>query len=88
MDPQQADRFLMRPSEVAARLSVSRTWVYNAAQSGRIPSIRIGGQDGPLRFIPEDVDSWLQEARGRWRPGRGPVATRSIVAGGSLRAAS
>ena len=45
------------------RLAVSRTWVYESAKSGRIPSIRIGGPDGPLRFIPEDLDRWLQEAR-------------------------
>jgi hypothetical protein len=27
-------------------LGVSR-WVYDAARSGRIPSVRLGGQDGP-----------------------------------------
>jgi excisionase family DNA binding protein len=54
---------LLKPSEVAERLAVSRTWVYDAAKSGRIPSIRIGDEDGPLRFIAEDLDRWLQEAR-------------------------
>jgi excisionase family DNA binding protein len=66
---------LLKPAEVAARLAVSRTWLYDAAKTGRIPSIRIGGDDGPLRFVPEDIDRWLREARSAWLPGRGPVAT-------------
>jgi excisionase family DNA binding protein len=67
---------LLKPAEVAARLAVSRTWLYEAARSGRIPSIRIGGEDGPIRFFPEDVERWLDEARSSWLPGRGPVATQ------------
>jgi excisionase family DNA binding protein len=54
---------LLKPAEVAARLGVSRTWLYEAARTGRIPSIRIGGRDGPLRFIPEDLQRWIDEAR-------------------------
>jgi excisionase family DNA binding protein len=57
---------LLRPTDVAERLSVSRAWVYEAAKTGRIPSIRIGGDDGPLRFVPEDIDRWLADARARW----------------------
>jgi excisionase family DNA binding protein len=72
----QPKTILLKPAEVAARLAVSRTWLYDAAKSGRIPSIRIGGEDGPLRFVPEDVDRWLQEARSAWLPGKSPVATR------------
>jgi excisionase family DNA binding protein len=72
----QSQMVLLKPAEVAARLAVSRTWLYDAAKSGRIPSIRIGGDDGPLRFVPEDIDRWLQEARSSWLPGRSPVATR------------
>jgi hypothetical protein len=34
------------------------------AKAGRIPSVRIGGQAGTLRFIPEDIEEWLAEARG------------------------
>jgi excisionase family DNA binding protein len=47
---------LLKPTEVAKRLAVSRTWVYDAAKAGRIPAVRIGGDDGPLRFVAEDVD--------------------------------
>ncbi|MFI4990903.1 MAG: helix-turn-helix domain-containing protein [Solirubrobacterales bacterium] len=61
---------LLKPAEVAARLSVSRTWLYDAARDGRIPSVRIGGRDGPLRFVPEDLAQWLAEARAQWTPGQ------------------
>jgi excisionase family DNA binding protein len=59
---------LLKPNEVAQMLAVSRAWVYEAARSGRIPSVRIGGEDGPLRFVPEDIDRWLAEARAEWSP--------------------
>jgi excisionase family DNA binding protein len=61
---------LLRPNDVARLLSVSRAWVYEAARTGRIPSFRLGGEDGPLRFVAEDVERWLAEARGGWLPGR------------------
>jgi excisionase family DNA binding protein len=61
---------LLRPNDLARRLAVSRAWVYEAAKSGRIPSVRIGGVDGPLRFVPDDIERWLAEARSAWVPGR------------------
>jgi excisionase family DNA binding protein len=67
---------LLKPTEVADRLSVSRAWVYDAAKVGRIPAIRIGGEDGPLRFVAKDIEEWLAEARSRWMPGSRTVATR------------
>jgi excisionase family DNA binding protein len=76
MDPRSGRPSLIRPGDVAKDLAVSRTWVYDAANAGRIPSIRIGGEDGPLRFVPEDLDRWIDEARKAWRPGSGSVATR------------
>ena len=66
---------LLRPIDVAERLSVSRAWVYDAAKVGRIPAIRIGGKDGPLRFVADDLERWIDEARAAWTPGRGTVAT-------------
>ena len=56
-------RQLLRPSEVAVKLQVSRTWVYAAATDGRLPSVRLGGPKGPLRFFADDIDGWLDEAR-------------------------
>jgi excisionase family DNA binding protein len=67
---------LLRPTVVARRLGVSRSWLYDAAKTGRIPSIRIGGENGPLRFHPEDVEHWVDDARAAWLPGRPAVATR------------
>jgi excisionase family DNA binding protein len=67
---------LLKPTEVAERLSVSWTWVYDAAKVGRIPAIRVGGEDGPLRFFAEDLEAWLSDARSRWTPGSHNVATR------------
>jgi excisionase family DNA binding protein len=67
---------LLKPNDVADRLSVSRAWVYDAAKVGRIPAIRIGGQDGPLRFVAEDVERWLDDARASWTPGRSTAVTR------------
>ena len=60
---------LLKPGEVARMLQVSRTWLYNAAKDGRIPSVRLGGPDGPVRFVEEDIEQWLERARQAWRPG-------------------
>jgi excisionase family DNA binding protein len=65
---------LLKPSDVAERLGVSRTWLYAAARTGRIPSIRLGDDNGPLRFIEADVDDWLERTRAAWVPGRAPAA--------------
>jgi len=67
---------LLKPSEVVRYLGTSRTWVYDAAKRGDIPSIRLGTPDGPLRFIESDLENWIAEARARWQPGRAAV-TRS-----------
>jgi excisionase family DNA binding protein len=66
---------LLKPTEVARMLGVSRTWLYDAAKDGRIPSVRLGGPEGPLRFIQEDLDDWLERARRSWRPGDSSVQT-------------
>jgi len=67
---------LLRPNDVARLFAVSRAWVYEAARSGRIPSVRLGGEDGPLRFVADDLERWLADARASWLPGRSrrPVA--------------
>jgi excisionase family DNA binding protein len=65
---------LLKPSEVVRYLGTSRSWVYDAAKRGDIPSIRLGTSDGPLRFIESDLENWIAEARARWQPGRAAVA--------------
>jgi excisionase family DNA binding protein len=44
--------------EVAQRLKVSRSWVYAKAESGALPSLRVGGM---LRFDPGAVRRFAQE---------------------------
>lgn len=61
---------LLKPSEVARNFGVSRTWVYDAAKDGKLPSVRLGGPDGPLRFVAEDLIAWLDERRRTWTPSR------------------
>lgn len=67
---------LLKPAEVAAELGVSRAWLYDAAKTGRIPAVRLGGQEGPLRFVPQDLRRWIDEAREAWSPGRSAPPTR------------
>ena len=67
---------LLKPSDLVRRLGTSRSWVYDRAKNGDIPAIRLGDADGPLRFIEQDVESWIDDARARWRPGHAPVSTR------------
>lgn len=60
---------LLRPGEVAVMLGVSRSWLYEAAKDGRVPCVRLGGPDGPLRFVARDLSEWLERARAGWLPG-------------------
>lgn len=66
---------LLRPAEVAQMLGVSRSWLYGAAKDGRIPCVRLGGSDGPLRFVERDLLEWLERARACWRPGESSATT-------------
>jgi excisionase family DNA binding protein len=71
------DTDLLKPTEIADRLGVSRSWVYEAAKTGRIPCVRLGGPDGPLRFLREDVEAWLARARRSWLPGQSAARAAS-----------
>ena len=74
------DTDLLKPTDVARRLGVSRSWVYDAAASGRIPCVRLGGPGGPLRFLPGDVEIWLEQARQSWLPGGSAERTTTRAA--------
>ena len=54
---------LLKPADVARRLGVSRSWLYEAAREGRVPCLRLGGADGPLRFSEDDLAVWLEQGR-------------------------
>jgi excisionase family DNA binding protein len=60
---------LLTASQVARRLSVSRNWVYQAVEDGRLPYRRLG-PGGPIRFVASEIDEWLDAQRRGWTPGR------------------
>jgi len=53
---------LWRVEDVAAFLSMSKSWVYKEAEMGRLPFVRIGAS---LRFFPEEVRGYLERQRPR-----------------------
>jgi excisionase family DNA binding protein len=71
---------LLKPADVCAQLKVSRAWLYRAAADGRIPSLRLGGPDGPVRFEPREIAAWLERSRASWQPGDSGTATLRRVA--------
>lgn len=80
-DADGTDLRLLRPGEVADLLGVSRSWLYAAAHEGRIPSVRLGGADGPVRFQRDALEVWIaagsqrepaREARAVNEPRRAP----------------
>jgi excisionase family DNA binding protein len=52
---------LLKPEEVRQLLNVSRSWLYEAANDGRIPSVRLGA-GGPIRFERKAIEEWLQSS--------------------------
>jgi excisionase family DNA binding protein len=64
------DYRLLTPVQVRDVLGVSRSWVYRAASDGRLPSIRLGGPTGPIRFVEADLIAHLERARAKWHRGR------------------
>ena len=54
---------LLKPMQIAERWGVSRSWVYRAAEDGRIPHLRLGGTGGPLRFSPSEISHFEEQAR-------------------------
>lgn len=51
---------LRSPAEVADELGFSRSHVYTLADSGALPSIKIGKA---VRFDPKDVERFIREHR-------------------------
>ena len=70
-----SERTLLKPAEVCAQLQVSRAWLYRAAADGGIPSSRLGGPDGALRFEACELAAWIERSRAAWRPGDSSTAT-------------
>ena len=60
-----SDGRLLKPAEVAEMLGVSRSWLYEATKSGRVPCVRLGGLDGPVRFRPAELAAWIGQPTDR-----------------------
>jgi excisionase family DNA binding protein len=58
-----SDVYLLRPAEVVELLGVSRSWLYDAANAGRIPCVRLGSPDGPVRFRLRELKTWIDQGR-------------------------
>ncbi len=54
------ERLLLRPSEVAEALGVSRTKAYELIARGELPSVRVGHS---LRVSADDLAAWIQRLR-------------------------
>ena len=57
------DTKLLTVKDVAERLSVSTSLVYQLVESGKLPVHRIGNGRGAIRFSPQDIETYLEECR-------------------------
>lgn len=55
-----AETTLLRPPEVARRLSVSRARAYQLIAAGEIPAVRIGRL---VRVAPQDLEAFIARQR-------------------------
>jgi len=55
------DRLALNVSEVAELIGVSKTWVYQAVESKRLPAIKLSPGRGPVRIRPADLQEFLAE---------------------------
>jgi excisionase family DNA binding protein len=53
---------LLTAAEVASMLGVPRTWVYDHARAGRIPTVPLGRY---RRFRVEAIEAWVEELERR-----------------------
>lgn len=70
---------LLTAPEAAALLKVSAPWIYSAANDCRLPCVRLGTPDGPLRFARVDLLAHIEQARTAWRPGQRPGQALRLV---------
>jgi excisionase family DNA binding protein len=50
------DESFLSVDDVARRMKVLNAWIYRKARCGLIPHFRLGGV---IRFVPKDVEDWL-----------------------------
>jgi hypothetical protein len=73
--PQRREDSLWDPCDVATFLRVSRSWVYQKAEAGLLPVIRMPGS-ALLRFDPDTMRAY---ARGEWQPPKNLVVSARRV---------
>ncbi len=54
---------LLTVKDVAARLNVSLSLVYQIVEAGKLPVHRIGNGRGSIRFRPKDIEAYVGECR-------------------------
>jgi excisionase family DNA binding protein len=54
---------LLRPSEAMELLNCSKSWLYRAVAEERIPCVRLGGDDGPVRFDEDELIAYIDRSR-------------------------
>lgn len=60
---------LLTADDVAAKLGVTKRWVYAETRAGRIPHVRLGPRY--VRYREQAIDGWLADLE-RGAPGNGP----------------
>lgn len=70
-----ADVNLLTVKDVAERLSVSSSLIYQLVESGKLSVYRIGNGRGAIRFCPEDVQTYLDSCRSEKLP---PTSNRKV----------
>jgi excisionase family DNA binding protein len=54
---------LLTARELGALLNLSTATVLDWHERGELPSFRLGGKGGPVRFRESEVLAWLEECR-------------------------
>jgi excisionase family DNA binding protein len=72
---------LLTATEAAELLRVTPSWIRVAARDGRLPCLRLGAPDGPLRFARSKLLAHIEAARSAWEPGQRPGTALKLVSG-------
>jgi excisionase family DNA binding protein len=68
-EPREREGELWTTVDVARYLKTSRSWVYQATVSGRLPSVRVGHL---LRFDAAKIKAWANAGKGSGNHSAGP----------------
>lgn len=60
---------LLTVTQLARLLNVTRGWIYDEVEAGALPCVRVGRN---LRFVPSEVNAYLQARRDAGRPAGRP----------------